>query len=56
MNCLQQIIAKVSSDLRRVCELFGLEEQDLLMNRPGDIPTTDSIAMLSPEMALMQDI
>lgn len=37
-------------------DLFKVNDQDLLANRPTDIPTTDSIAMLSPEMALMQDI
>lgn len=56
MSYLQQILATTRSIIKAMNDLFEPDDQDLLTNRPENIPSTDSIAILSPEMALMLEI
>ncbi|GAB5523616.1 MAG: hypothetical protein Roseis2KO_14880 [Roseivirga sp.] len=56
MKSLRLIVIIATWSLKLLSDFFEVADQDLSETTPQELPPADSIAIRSPEMALMQDI
>lgn len=56
MKSIRQIMIIVALSIKALNDFFEVADQDSIIGATQGIPQTDSPHILSPEMALMQDI